>query len=79
MKLIALIASLLVGCSGIYSTWILTHGTAPIPWEMQSYSGKSERENTYRQIAERKVRFGFIAMGVAFALSALSAIAGYFS
>jgi hypothetical protein len=79
MKLAALMTALVAGVLGVASTILLTRGTDPIPWAIQSYSGQSEAEKAHRSKARRWFIAGLICLGLAFAVSACSAIFSYFS
>jgi hypothetical protein len=79
VKEAALALGLLSGLAGILSALALMRGSAPVPWDMQSYSGKSEPEIAHRASTGRWAKIGLGGLFLAFTLSAASAVASYLS
>ncbi|MFI5024969.1 MAG: hypothetical protein ACHQRJ_25385 [Alphaproteobacteria bacterium] len=77
MKEATLAAALLSALLGSISAIFLMKGTASVPKGIESWSGKSEAENVFHATARRWLIAGFWALGLAFALSAASAICAY--
>jgi len=79
VKELALICGLLSGVIGVGSAIAFLKGSKGMPWDMQTWSGETEAEKAFQANAERWNRIGLVCLIVAFGLSALAAIAGYFS
>jgi hypothetical protein len=79
MKMVALIAGLLSALAGFISTLCLMKGAAVVPWEIQTWSGRSDPEKAFREKARLYLWFGHLALAGAFVLAAVAALAGYLS
>lgn len=79
MKEIALVAGLLSGLTGVGSAIAFLKGSKVMPWDIQSWSGETEAEKTFRARGTRWNQIGLGCLTAAFALSALAAVAGYYS
>jgi hypothetical protein len=79
VKCLALTAGILSAVFGVASTIFLVKGTAHVPPDRWSFNGQSEWEIAFRETARRWLVAGFCALGGAFILSAVSALASYMS
>jgi len=79
VKCVALVTGILSAALGVLSTFFLIKGTANVPLDRWSFNGQSEWEITFRKVARQWMVAGFCALGGAFILSAVSAIASYMS
>ena len=77
VKFASMIASVLAGVSGMASAWLMSKGTASVPWSIQTYGGESSDEVAFRQKARRMWVWGLGTMACAFVLSAAAAVLGY--
>jgi hypothetical protein len=79
VKEAALIAGLLSGICGLLSTLALMKGSIPVPWGIQTWDNETLPEMEHRRVAQRWNRIGLTGLFIAFALSAVAAVASYLS
>ena len=79
MKELALISGLLSGAVGVISALAFLKGSTPMPPGMETWKEDSEPEKAFRANAKWWNRIGQIGLLLAFALSAASTVASYYS
>ena len=79
VKEAALVLGILSGLVGVLATIALMKGSAPVPWEIQSWKGQSEAERAHRASTASWTKAGLAGLVTAFLFSGASAIASYLS
>lgn len=78
MKEVAFLCGLLSGLCGVASAIAFLKGSKAMPWDMQTWSGQTEFEKTFRASADRWNKAGIVCLLAAFVLSAAAALASYY-
>lgn len=76
--MIVLALTLLAALSGVLASVALMIAGKPLPWAEQTWDGESENEKAFRKRGENWQRAGLVLLGLAFVLSAASALVDYF-
>ena len=57
---------------GVIAAGFIFFGATNVPWEMQSWSGNSESEVSFRRRIKNFARWGFILLGLSFLAQLIS-------
>jgi hypothetical protein len=78
VKIVALVCGLLSGAVGGLAALALLKGSKPVPWDVQSYGGRTEAEKAFRSAALRWNKLGVMLLLGAFVLSAAASLASFY-